>query len=145
MIERVYPGVYLDEVAFKARPIDGVATAAPAPAPAWTDANTHDPGITLLELLAYAIEPLQYRADLAAPGTAQGLAVQTANAGPQLHLSPGVALDSQGRALEVDLAAVTSKYIGETEKNLGSVFNDAPSSRARLRYDDADALFGDDD
>jgi hypothetical protein len=145
MIERLYPGVYLEEVAFKAQPIDGVSTATPAPTPAWTDTQTHDPGITLLELLAYAIEPLQYRADLAAPGIAQGLAVTPANAGAQLHVSPGVALDSQGRTLEVDLAAVASRYIGETEKNLGTVFGDAPQNRALLRYDDADALFDDDD
>lgn len=145
MIERLYPGVYLEEVAFNAKPIDGVPTAAPAPAPAWTDHNTHDPGTTLLELLAYALEPLQYRADLAAPGTAQGLAVKPANADTHLQVSPGVALDSLGRTLEVDLAAVSSKYIGETEKNLGTVFSDAPPSRALLRYDDADALFGKDD
>lgn len=30
-------------------------------APEWTDVNTHDPGITVLELLAYALTDLEYR------------------------------------------------------------------------------------
>jgi len=29
--------------------------------PDWTTHNTHDPGITVLELLAYALTDLQYR------------------------------------------------------------------------------------
>jgi SpoVK/Ycf46/Vps4 family AAA+-type ATPase len=42
----------------------------------------------------------------------------------------------------VDLAAVVSKYIGETEKNLAQIFGDAASSGAILFFDEADALFG---
>ena len=42
----------------------------------------------------------------------------------------------------IDLAAVVSKYIGETEKNLASVFDAAESSGAVLLFDEADALFG---
>ena len=42
----------------------------------------------------------------------------------------------------VDLSTVVSKYIGETEKNLGSVFAAAESSNAMLFFDEADALFG---
>jgi hypothetical protein len=42
----------------------------------------------------------------------------------------------------IDLAQVTSKYIGETEKNLGALFDDAARSRAALIFDEADALFG---
>ena len=29
----------------------------------WSDYNTHDPGVTLLELLCYAITDLSYRCD----------------------------------------------------------------------------------
>ncbi|MEN0047012.1 MAG: hypothetical protein AAF806_08150, partial [Bacteroidota bacterium] len=29
----------------------------------WTDFNTHDPGITMLEVLCYAINDLAYRTD----------------------------------------------------------------------------------
>ena len=42
----------------------------------------------------------------------------------------------------IDLSGVVSKYIGETEKNLASVFNEAASSNAMLFFDEADALFG---
>src|SRR5438477_5408650 len=42
----------------------------------------------------------------------------------------------------VDLGAVVSKYIGETEKNLRRVFDAANSSGAILFFDEADALFG---
>jgi DNA polymerase III delta prime subunit len=42
----------------------------------------------------------------------------------------------------VDLSRVMSKYIGETEKNLSRLFDDARSSGAILFFDEADALFG---
>ena len=42
----------------------------------------------------------------------------------------------------VDLSAVVSKYIGETEKNLRRVFDAAEESGAVLLFDEADALFG---
>ena len=42
----------------------------------------------------------------------------------------------------VDLNAVVSEYIGDTEKNLGRVFNAAKNSHAVLFFDEADALFG---
>lgn len=42
----------------------------------------------------------------------------------------------------VDLARLVSKYIGETEKNLATVFDAAEASGAILLFDEADALFG---
>jgi hypothetical protein len=42
----------------------------------------------------------------------------------------------------VDLSAVVSKYIGETEKNLRRVFDAADESGVILLFDEADALFG---
>src|SRR4029453_12349069 len=42
----------------------------------------------------------------------------------------------------IDLSAVVSKYIGETEKNLRRVFDAAEESGAVLLFDEADALFG---
>ncbi|TDW22077.1 ATP-binding protein [Kribbella kalugense] len=42
----------------------------------------------------------------------------------------------------VDLSAVVSKYIGETEKNLRQVFDAADHGAAVLLFDEADALFG---
>jgi len=42
----------------------------------------------------------------------------------------------------VDLSLVTSKYIGETEKNLGGLFDRAQAKGWILFFDEADALFG---
>jgi hypothetical protein len=44
--------------------------------------------------------------------------------------------------IAVDLARVVSKWIGETEKNLATVFEQAEATRAILFFDEADALFG---
>lgn len=41
----------------------------------------------------------------------------------------------------IDLSMVVSKYIGETEKNLGQVFDRASHQRWVLFFDEADALF----
>lgn len=43
---------------------------------------------------------------------------------------------------KIDLSLVVSKYIGETEKNLSRIFNEAETSNAILFFDEADALFG---
>ncbi len=42
----------------------------------------------------------------------------------------------------IDLSAVVSKYIGETEKNLATAFDEAERAGAVLFFDEADALFG---
>lgn len=43
---------------------------------------------------------------------------------------------------KIDLSMIVSKYIGETEKNLGKVFDRAKSKNWILFFDEADALFG---
>ncbi|MEQ9481632.1 ATP-binding protein [Coleofasciculus sp. F4-SAH-05] len=42
----------------------------------------------------------------------------------------------------IDLSAVISKYIGETEKNLRRIFDAAETGGAILLFDEADAIFG---
>ncbi|MEB3358276.1 MAG: ATP-binding protein [Synechococcales bacterium] len=42
----------------------------------------------------------------------------------------------------IDLSAVISKYIGETEKNLRRIFDAAEAGGAILLFDEADAIFG---
>jgi hypothetical protein len=44
--------------------------------------------------------------------------------------------------LQIDLSAVVSKYIGETEKNLSAIFREADQSQSMLFFDEADSLFG---
>ncbi len=58
-----------------------------------------------------------------------------------------MAAEALARALRmqlfrIDLAGVVSKYIGETEKNLRAVFEEADRADAVLFFDEADALFG---
>ncbi len=42
----------------------------------------------------------------------------------------------------IDLSQVINKYVGETEKNLGRIFDAAEAGGAILLFDEADALFG---
>jgi hypothetical protein len=58
-----------------------------------------------------------------------------------------LAAEVMANALEVDLlvvdiSRVVSKWIGETEKNLASVFDAAERAQSVLFFDEADALFG---
>jgi hypothetical protein len=43
---------------------------------------------------------------------------------------------------QVDMSKIASKWIGETEKNLASLFDAAEACQAILLFDEADALFG---
>ncbi|HEU5297402.1 MAG TPA: hypothetical protein VFU71_21670 [Burkholderiaceae bacterium] len=125
MIERMYPGVYLSEVAFNARPIDGVSTSSPLArasaerdhampvTPQWTQHNQGDPGITLVQLSAWLGESLLFRASsqmahqaasaLAHWGVAQGLAVEAGERGvSDVSVTPGSAPSTDGRPLTTD-------------------------------------------
>jgi ATPase family associated with various cellular activities (AAA) len=53
-----------------------------------------------------------------------------------------IAHDLQLDLYRVDLSQVSSKYIGETEKNLSKVFDAAESSGAVLLFDEADSIIG---
>jgi AAA+ superfamily predicted ATPase len=57
-------------------------------------------------------------------------------------LCAGVLAKTLGRALfRVDLSRIVDKYIGETEKNLARVFDEAEAAQAVLLFDEADSLF----
>jgi len=53
-----------------------------------------------------------------------------------------IANDLSLHLYRIDLSAVVSKYIGETEKNLRKLFDAAEQGGAILFFDEADALFG---
>ncbi len=58
-------------------------------------------------------------------------------------LAASVIASEAGYALyAVDLAQVVDKYLGETEKQLDRVFDEAAAAGAMLLFDEADALFG---
>ncbi len=64
------------------------------------------------------------------PGTGKTLAAQV--------IASELGLD----LYKIDLSTIVSKYIGETEKNLERIFNEAQRSNAILFFDEADAIFG---
>ena len=43
---------------------------------------------------------------------------------------------------KVDISAIVSKWVGQTEQNLSRVFNEAEDSNALLFFDECDSLFG---
>jgi hypothetical protein len=43
---------------------------------------------------------------------------------------------------KVDLSSIVSKWVGETEKNIGAIFDRAEAAQAVLLFDEADSLFG---
>ncbi len=49
---------------------------------------------------------------------------------------------TEKKILRIDLSRVISKYIGETEKNLSTIFEKAKQNDFILFFDEADALFG---
>jgi AAA+ superfamily predicted ATPase len=53
-----------------------------------------------------------------------------------------IARELQLDLYKIDLSQVVSKYIGETEKSLNRIFQEALASSAILFFDEADALFG---
>ncbi len=53
-----------------------------------------------------------------------------------------LASEQQVDLYRVDLAALTSKWVGETEKNLSKVFADAERANCMLFFDEADSMFG---
>ena len=53
-----------------------------------------------------------------------------------------IAVQSGKDLMRINLSAVVSKFIGETEKNLNRVFDSARKGDAILFFDEADALFG---
>ncbi len=58
------------------------------------------------------------------------------------HAAEAIAGELDLDLYRIDLSRVISKYIGETEKNLGRIFDGANNSGAVLLFDEADALFG---
>lgn len=76
----------------------------------------------------------------------RGLGISALFAGPS-GTGKTMAAEVLGRTLDldvwrVDLSAVVSKYIGDTERRLRRVFDAAESGGVILLFDEADALFG---
>jgi ATP-dependent 26S proteasome regulatory subunit len=76
----------------------------------------------------------------------RGLGISALFAGPsgtgKTMAAEVLAADLRLDLYRIDLSQIVSKYIGETEKNLRSVFDAAEEGAAVLLFDEADALFG---
>jgi ATP-dependent 26S proteasome regulatory subunit len=58
-------------------------------------------------------------------------------------MAAGIIANELGLDLyKIDLSLVVSKFIGETEKNLARIFDEAETANAILFFDEADSLFG---
>lgn len=70
------------------------------------------------------------------------VALFTGGSGTGKTMAAELLAREQGADLyKVDLSAVASKYVGETEKNLDRIFDDAEQTNAMIFFDEADALF----
>ncbi|NED93736.1 ATP-binding protein [Phytoactinopolyspora alkaliphila] len=93
----------------------------------------------------------RHREDVLTQGPVQGkggkaggiVAMFSGGPGTGKTLAAHVVADALGLELcQVDLSSVVDKYIGETEKNLERVFQQAEAQNALLFFDEADAVFG---
>jgi hypothetical protein len=122
-MEYSYPGVYIEEVPSGARPIPGVSRTVPinrllAP---------RDSGV--LRALA---------ARMVMGGAGTQLLLFGGNRRARVSAAGALARKLHLKLYRVDLAAVVSNYMGETEKNLGRVFDAAQDSGSVLLLDEAD-------
>jgi hypothetical protein len=118
------------------------------PRASWSDLVLPDPQVGLLRDIARQVK---YRATVYdrwgfAGKSGRGLGISalfTGESGTGKTMAAEVVAGELDLDLyRIDLAAVINKYIGETEKNLGRVFDAAADSGAVLLFDEADALFG---
>jgi hypothetical protein len=100
----------------------------------WTDFNTHDPGITILEQLCFAITELGYRsnfpvADLIAASPHPGLP------GPAEILTGDPVTRADLRALVLDLAATENAWVGPPPRRTLDLHYHEGSKQLRLGID----------
>jgi ATPase family protein associated with various cellular activities (AAA)/winged helix domain-containing protein len=131
----------------RSRPrLDGLAAPVTATA-TWDDLVLPEPQTRALRAI---VRHVRYRARVqhgwgfGDRGTGLGVsALFTGGSGTGKTMAAELLATELGLGLyRVDLSGVVSKYIGETEKNLGRVFDAAEASGAILLFDEADALFG---
>ena len=114
----------------------------------WDDLVLPGPELNLLHQIA---DQVRYRAVVYngwgfAERLSRGLGITALFAGPsgtgKTMAAEALARDLRLSLYRIDLSAVVSKYIGETEKNLRRLFEAAEQGAAVLFFDEADALFG---
>jgi hypothetical protein len=127
------------------RVLSAAETGEPVPEPDATDLSSHDGFARAVRELG--LDPESSAAMQQLKEGLQSAAEQRAlfvGDTPQLLLRAAQLLAKAGqRGLHrVDLAALSDQYIGETEKNLRRLLEEADKAQAILFFDEADALFG---
>jgi hypothetical protein len=118
------------------------------PVASWDDLVLHDAQMsTLRQISAHVRHRMRVYHDWGfARSGARGLGISalfTGDSGTGKTMAAEVLARELSLDLyRIDLSAVVSKYIGESEKNLRRVFDAAEESGAVLLFDEADALFG---
>jgi hypothetical protein len=114
----------------------------------WDDLVLPEPELNLLQQIA---DQVRHRAVVYhdwgfADRLNRGLGITALFAGPsgtgKTMAAEVLANELRLSLYRIDLSAVVSKYIGETEKNLRRLFEAAEQGAAVLFFDEADALFG---
>jgi ATP-dependent 26S proteasome regulatory subunit len=114
----------------------------------WDDLVLPDDQISaIVELLARIRERRRVYEDWGfAEKIGRGLGVSALFSGPPgtgKTMAAGLIAHDLGCELyQVDTSKITSKWIGETEKNLAALFDAAEAGHAILLFDEANALFG---
>ncbi|MBS0168331.1 MAG: ATP-binding protein [Nitrospira sp.] len=118
------------------------------PKATWEDIVLPEPELKLLhELAAQVANRTRVYSDWGfAAKRSRGLSINALFAGEsgtgKTMAAEVLANDLRLSLFRIDLSAVVSKYIGETEKNLRRLFDAAEDGGAILFFDEADALFG---
>jgi hypothetical protein len=114
----------------------------------WDDLVLHDEQLQLLRLIAAQVRHRSrvYEEWGFARKMNRGLGISALFAGEsgvgKTMAAEVIANDLRLNLYRIDLSAVVSKFVGETEKNLRRVFDAAEQGGAILFFDEADALFG---
>ena len=118
------------------------------PKASWKDLVLPAPELALLRQIAEQIRQRNtvYEKWGFAKKMSRGLGVSALFAGDsgtgKTMAAEVIAAELRLNLYRIDLSAVVSKYIGETEKNLRKLFDSAENGGAILFFDEADALFG---
>src|SRR5689334_17535296 len=102
----------------------------------WTDFNTHDPGITILEQLCYAITDLGYRTAYSMPELLAGR--EPWLPGPEAILTTDPVTLADVRKLALDVEGIGNAWVEASGDAAVPFFHHAPSGELRLRPDPAE-------
>jgi AAA+ superfamily predicted ATPase len=102
-----------------------------------------DTGASLTEIVGCIRERRKVREQWGFRGAAGVSVLFSGDPGVGKTMSATVIARQLGLAIyEIDLSRVVSKWLGETEKNLGEVFDAAEPGHVVLLFNEADSLFG---